>query len=60
MMPQARLVDDLDLAAQLAVTCFDAGRVLGHGHDVVGIADDVDQRDLALAKGSSTSTGLPP
>ncbi len=46
MMADARLVKDGDRAAQSRVAPFDHRRVFCNRHDVVGIADHMNQRDI--------------
>jgi hypothetical protein len=51
VVSDARLMEDLDLAAQLAVTGLDEGGVLGHGHHLIGVADDMKEGDPRLGEG---------
>ena len=48
MMADAGFVYDLNLAAERLVTRLDNGGVLGGRHSIVGVSDDVNERDLRL------------
>jgi len=50
MVPDARLVDDLDRAAQGLVPLFENRGVLGHRDDLVGIAHHVQQGDAGFGQ----------